>query len=423
MGVHGLSERGFGKSARLIIAASLGNALEFYEILVYGYFALTISKVFFPNNDPAVSLLVTLGTFGASFLARPVGAIFLGAYGDRVGRKRALTLSIALMTAGTAVMTLMPGFATIGILAPILVILARLLQGFSVGGEFASATSFLVEHRPDRAGFFASWQWASQGLAGVIATGFALLLTATLSADELQSWGWRIPFAFGMLVGPVGLYIRRHLAETPVFRGETAARTPVRDVVVGQWDRLLLAIGAIVISNSAQYMLVYLPTYAIRELGMPTKVSFLAAVLAAAVQTCLVPLVGMWSDKVGQSRIMIGAAALFVVTAYPAFYLLAAGRVMSVLILALVWITILKSFYSAALGAWLAGVFPSFTRVTGMALSYNIGATIFGGLAPFYAASLIQLSGDKLAPSYYLALTALLSLGCVIWARSRFKLA
>ena len=395
----------------MIIAASLGNALEFYEILVYGYFALTISKVFFPNSDPAVSLLVTYGTFGVSFLARPVGAIFLGAYGDRVGRKRALTLSILLMTVGTAVMTIMPGYGAIGIAAPILVILARLLQGFSVGGEFASATSFLVEHRPDRAGFFASWQWASQGLAGVIGTGFAVLLTSTLSAADLQAWGWRVPFAFGLLVGPIGLYIRRHLDETPVFLQTGAARSPVRDIFARDWDRLLLGIGAVVISTSAQYMLVYFPTYAIRELGMPATVSFLAAVLAATLQTVVVPFVGMWSDKVGQTRIMIGACVLFISTAYPSFALLAAGRSMGLLILALCWITFLKSLYSGALAAMLAAVFPSASRVTGMALSYNIGVTIFGGVAPFYAQSLIGLTGDKLAPSYYVVSNGVTKLG------------
>src|ERR1700720_490668 len=204
-------------ATRLILAASLGNALEFYEILVYGYFAVIISKVFFPAADEAVSLLVTFGTFGASFLARPVGAIFLGAYGDRKGRKAALTLSILLMTIGTALMTIMPSYGTLGILSPILVIAARLLQGFSVGGEFASSTAFLVEHRPDRAGFFASWQWSSQGLAALVATGLGVLLTTSMSADTLQAWGWRIPFAVGLLIGPVGYYIRNRLGETPEF--------------------------------------------------------------------------------------------------------------------------------------------------------------------------------------------------------------
>ncbi|HTV31332.1 MAG TPA: MFS transporter, partial [Xanthobacteraceae bacterium] len=184
---------GSASATRLIVAASLGNALEFYEILVYGYFAVTVSKVFFPATNQAVSILVTLGTVGISYLSRPVGAIFLGGYGDRRGRKRALTLSIVLMTVGTGLMTIMPSYAwlatlvpghpSLGLLSPILVIAARLVQGFSVGGEFASSTTFLVEHRPDRAGFFASWQWTSQGLAALVATGFGALLSGTMSAE------------------------------------------------------------------------------------------------------------------------------------------------------------------------------------------------------------------------------------------------
>src|SRR6516162_3539008 len=296
--------RGTGAATRLIVASSVGNALEFYEILVYGYFAVIISKVFFPAANEAVSILVTLGTFGISFLARPVGAIFLGAYGDRKGRKQALTLSILLMTIGTGLMTVMPSYASAGLLAPILVIAARLLQGFSVGGEFASSTAFLLEHRPDRAGFFASWQWSSQGFAALVATGLGVLLTTGMSAEALQSWGWRIPFAFGLLIGPVGYYIRNRLEETPEFVEAGEARTPLRDLFGGQWDRLLLTSGAVAASTSSH--LVYMPTYAIRELSLPQSVGFTGAVLAAALQTLAVPFVGIGVDKVGQIRVMIG---------------------------------------------------------------------------------------------------------------------
>jgi MHS family proline/betaine transporter-like MFS transporter len=298
----GDTAHGAGAATRLIIAASVGNAFEFYEILVYGYFAVIIAKVFFPTADEAVSILVTLGSFGISFLARPVGAIFLGAYGDRKGRKRALTLSILLMTIGTALMTIMPSYSAVGVLAPVLVIGARLLQGFSVGGEFASSTAFLVEHRPDRAGFFASWQWASQGLAALVATGLGVLLTTTMSADDLQAWGWRIPFGLGLLIGPVGYYIRARLPETPEFLAAGEAQAPLRDLFVDQWGRLLLTIGAVAASTSSQYVLVYMPTYAIRELHLPQSVGFIAAVAAAALQTVVVPFVGLWVDKVGQVR-------------------------------------------------------------------------------------------------------------------------
>ncbi len=417
--------RGTGAATRLIVASSVGNALEFYEILVYGYFAVIISKVFFPAANEAVSILVTLGTFGISFLARPVGAIFLGAYGDRRGRKQALTLSILLMTIGTGLMTVMPSYASVGLLAPILVIAARLLQGFSVGGEFASSTAFLVEHRPDRAGFFASWQWSSQGLAALVATGLGVLLTTNMSADTLQAWGWRIPFAVGLLIGPVGYYIRNQLGETPEFVEAVdvgQARNPIRDLFVGQWDRLFWTILAVAASTGSQYILVYMPTYAIRELHLPQTIAFMAAVSAAALQTLVVPFVGMWVDKVGQTRVMIGAAILFMVTAYPAFVLLDATPSLGVLIAMVCWIGLLKSFFSGALPSLMAKTFPVGTRVSGMSLSYNISVPIFGGFAPFFAQSLIDLTGSKLAPSYYMIATAALSLIALLILRHRYRL-
>jgi MFS transporter, MHS family, proline/betaine transporter len=414
-------QHGAGSATRLIVAASLGNALEFYEILVYGYFAVTISKVFFPTANPAVSILVTLGTIGISYLARPVGAIFLGDYGDRRGRKQALTLSIVLMTLGTGLMTIMPSYASFGLLSPCLVIAARLLQGFSVGGEFASSITFLVEHRPDRAGFFASWQWSSQGMAAIIATGFGVLLTATMSAADLQAWGWRIPFAFGLLIGPVGYYIRGNMEETPEFRAAPPPRAPMRDLMVTQWDRLLLVIGVVIISTSSQYMLVYMPTYAIRELHLPQFLSYTAVLSAAALQTVVVPFVGMWVDRVGQSRVMLGAAVLFILTAYPAFVLLNAYASLATLIVMVCWIGLLKSCYSGALPSFMAKIFPAATRVSGLSLSYNVSVTIFGGFAPFFAQSLLDLTGSKLAPSFYIIGTAFLSLISLVILRARDK--
>jgi len=413
--------RSAGAATRLIISASLGNALEFYEILVYGYFAVVISKVFFPANDETVSLLVTLGTFGASFLARPIGAIFLGAYGDRKGRKSALTLSILLMTIGTGLMTLMPSYDSIGLAAPALVICARLVQGFSVGGEFASSTAFLVEHRPDRAGFFGSWQWSSQGLAALFATGFGVFLTATVSPAGLQAWGWRIPFAFGLLIGPVGYYIRSHMEETPAFVQSGATQRPLRELFVEQWDLLLFAIGAVAASTSSQYILVYMPTYAIRELNLPATTGFTAAVIAAALQTVVVPFVGMFVDKVGQIQVMIAAAALFFLTAYPAFSVVEGNRSLAVLIAVVCWISLLKSFFSGALPSLMARIFPVRTRVSGMALSYNISVPLFGGFAPFFAQSLIELTGSKLAPSYYTMATALVSLAALLVLRRKLQ--
>ena len=213
---------------KILAAASIGNALEWYDILVYGYFAVTISKLFFPTADPNTALLLAFGTFGVSYLVRPLGAIVLGAYADRRGRRAAMLLSIAIMTLGTGLMAIMPTYGTVGILAPAAVLIARLLQGFAVAGEFGSATAFLVEHSKERKGFFASFQWFGQGLAAVLASFFGVILFSWLTGDQLESWGWRVPFFFGLLIGPIGLYIRKNVGETPEFREQGPASAPVR---------------------------------------------------------------------------------------------------------------------------------------------------------------------------------------------------
>src|ERR1700726_4058207 len=231
----GMSQAGSEQKdvTRLIVATSIGNALEWYDIAIYGYFAVYISKAFFPSNDPTTSLLLTFGTFGLSFLVRPIGGVILGAYADRHGRKASLMVSIVMMTFGTLAIALMPSYETMGILAPIAVLAARLVQGFSAGGEFGSSTAFLVEHMPHRRGFIASWQFASQGLGQVLSSAFGVGLTTWMTTAEMSSWGWRIPFLFGVLVGPVGIYIRNHL-EDATAPPATKHGTPVREVFLRQ---------------------------------------------------------------------------------------------------------------------------------------------------------------------------------------------
>jgi MHS family proline/betaine transporter-like MFS transporter len=407
---------------RVIAAASIGNALEWFDILVYGYFALTISKVFFPGADGTASLLLTFATFGVSYFIRPVGAIVLGAYADRAGRKAALFLSIMLMMIGTLLMAVMPAYATIGILAPIGVLLARLMQGFAVAGEFGSATAFLAEHGTTRRGFFASWQWSGQGLATVLASGFGYVLTTTLTPDQLQSWGWRIPFLFGLLIGPIGLYIRSQVDETPEFLHTEVAKAPVAEIFRDQLDRLLLAVGTVIISTSANYLILYMPTYGTQELHLPQSTGFIATLIGGIVLTVGAPLVGHWSDSVGRVRIMLAATGLFFLTAYPAFLFLNSYASLSAIILMVVWLSVLKTAYSGSLPALLADMFPTRIRGTGIALSYNIGVPIFGGLSPLIGTWLIQVTGDKLSPSFYLMLTALLSLAALVAIRQRYRL-
>jgi MHS family proline/betaine transporter-like MFS transporter len=404
---------------RVIVAASLGNALEWFDFLVYGYFAVTISKVFFPSANETASLLATLGTFSVSFLVRPIGAILIGAYTDRAGRKAGLTLSILLMVVGTTMTALMPGYATIGLAAPILILVARLLQGFSVGGEFGSAVTFLAEQTASRKGFVASWQWASTGITGALASGFGILLTTTLSPEQLIDWGWRVPFLFGILVGPVGLYIRRRLDETPEYVEIKPTRTPVRDVVREHPIEVLLAMGAAVVSNSSAYIILYIPTYAMKELHLPQATGFTATFVGAVILGIVSPFAGHLSDKFGRSGLLTGTAWLFFLTTYPIFYLMVAYPSLTTAIFAAGWLSLVKAGYSGVLPSQLAELFPTRVRGIGVSLSFAIAVTIFGGFTPFVATWLIAVTGNSLSPSFYIMFTAALSIIALVFVRLR----
>jgi MFS transporter, MHS family, proline/betaine transporter len=323
------------------------------------------------------------------------------------------------MMVGTLLAAILPTYHSIGVLAPAGILIARLLQAFSVGGEFGSATTFLVEHGKERKGFFASFQWAGQGLATVLASAFGIALATALTRDQLDSWGWRLPYLFGLLIGPIGFYIRRHIDETPEFIAAPISPAPLRELLTHQLGHLLLAIGVAVVSNSSNYLILYMPTYAITQLKLPASTGFIATLLGGLILTFGSPLIGHWSDSVGRTRIMMVAALLFFVTAYPAFALLTAAPTVVVIVLVVVWLSLLKTAYSGALPSLMAEIFPTRTRGSGVALSYNISVPIFGGFAPFFATLLIELTGDRHAPSFYLMLTALVSLGTLIAVRSR----
>ncbi|KNY19767.1 MFS transporter [Methylobacterium sp. ARG-1] len=410
---------------KAVIASSIGNALEFYDLTLYLYFAVTISKLFFPSSNPTTSLLLALGSFGISYLMRPLGAIVLGLYADRVGRKPALMLSILLMMVGTFMMVVMPSYESIGIFASIGVLAARLIQGFSVGGEFGASTAFMVEHGPARKGFFASFQFASQGLASVMAALSGVILSATLSADQIASWGWRLPFAFGLLIGPVGLYIRRNIAETPEFEDSTegeATNSPMRDLFVQQWLNILLATGLVATSTALNYMISYTPTYAVNQLGLPSWIGFVASFVGAVMLMTVAPLVGHWSDSIGRTPIMRAVVIAVFVLMFPAFALLISYPALLVIVPVLALIGALKASYSAALPALMAEIFPTRTRSTGMNISYNVGVTLFGGFAPFWIESLIAITHTALAPSFFLMFAASVSLLCIVLVRRKFGL-
>jgi MHS family proline/betaine transporter-like MFS transporter len=402
---------------KLVVATSIGNALEWYDIAVYGYFAVYIAKAFFPNDDPTTSLLLTFGTFGLSFLIRPIGGVLLGTYADRHGRKASLMISIVLMTFGTLALALMPTYDTVGILAPIAVIAARLVQGFSAGGEFGSSTAFLVEHAPDRRGFIASWQFASQGLSGILGAGFGALLTSSMAASDLQAWGWRIPFLFGVLIGPVGIYIRNHIDDATAPPA-AKQQSPVQELLLRQKLRVLLALGALAVSTAVNYLIVYMPTYVVKTLNLPPSVGFIAALAAQASVVVLAPVAGIVSDRIGRTTHMLAIGVLLLISIFPAFLLLTGTPTPGYILLGVLWLGSLKALYFGPLAALMSELFPPATRATGLGLSYNIGVTVFGGMGPATMTWLggFALIGD-LAPGYYLTVICVLSLAALVTIR------
>lgn len=398
------------RSAKTIVAVSIGNALEWFDIVIYGFMAVTISRLFFPDGDSTVSLLLTLGTFGVSFFMRPLGAIVLGAYADHAGRKQALTLSIILMTIGTLIIAVSPSYGTIGIAAPILVLIARLVQGFSAGGEFGSATALLSEQDPSRRGFYASWQAASQGITTVLASSFGVALNALLTPDQLMNWGWRIPFFFGLLVGPVALYIRRQLEEGEEFQKGRVASAPVLKTLLAHRGRIITAVGLIVLGTTISYASLFTPTFAIRQLNLPATAGFTASLILGVLQFILSPLFGSLSDRLRRTRIMTVAAASILLLVLPLYAILAAYPSTTSLYLVQVLLAIGVSAYFGPLCSLMAEIFPAKIRGTGLSVGYSFGVAIFGGFAPFVIAWLLSVTGSLLAPGVYVAAAALISL-------------
>jgi MFS transporter, MHS family, proline/betaine transporter len=400
-----------------VAAASIGNALEWFDFAVYGFFALTISKLFFPAGDQAISLLLTFGTFGVTFFMRPFGAIVLGAHADRHGRKATLILTIGLMMLGTAVIAVIPTYASIGVLAPLAIVIARMIQGFSAGGEFGSATAFLAEQNPQRRGFYASWQLASQGLTTVLATGFGLVLSTQLAPAQLEAWGWRTPFVFGLLIGPIAFYIRRHVDEAPEFKSIVRSSSPLRDALLSEKTRMLIGLGVVVVGTVVTYTTLFMPAFAVRQLGLPLATGYAAGLLYGALQIVLIPAFGALSDRIGRIPVSALCAIAILFVAYPMFVWLVDVPTLSTLLIVWTIFGVLIAGYHGSIPALMAELFPTRTRTTGLSISYSFGVMIFGGFAPFIVQSLIEETGSKLAPSFYIMFAAGISLIALAAAR------
>lgn len=409
---------------RLLAGGVIGSLVEFYEFSVYAVLATTLAAVFFPSVDPTTALLSTLAVFAVAFFARPLGGFVWGAVGDRIGRKRTLALTVLLMSAATALMGLLPGYAAIGLAAPALLVLLRFVQGVSAGGEISGAVSFVAEHAPEnRRGFFVGMISVGAVVGTLLGSLIPGVLLLTLTTEQMQAWGWRIPLLVALPLGLIGLYIRQKLDETPYFlalREEKArAANPVRAALAGREQRRLLLIAFFLVAANASsfYMIVgYLPSFATRSLELSGLQAFAPSVIALA--ACLVAEVGgAWlSDRVGRRTVLLTSLIGLLVLAYPSFLLITSGT-FGLIACGLVLFGLLAGAYAAVINAALVELFPTRVRVSGHGITYNLSVALFGGSAPYLLTWLGGVTGSTMVGAYYVMILAVVSLPAVLALR------
>lgn len=410
---HNLALTHNQQARRAVIATVIGNGLEWFDFTVYSFFSVIIAKVFFPTGSELTSYLLALATFGVGFFMRPVGGIVLGVYSDKRGRKAALSLTILLMALGTLIIAITPGYAHIGLVAPVLIVLARLLQGFSAGGEMGSATAFLTEHAPaGKKAFYSSWIQASIGVAVLLGSAMGAVLSSYLTPAQLESWGWRVPFIIGTLIGPIGFYIRSRIDETPAYSEAHTSESPLREVLRTYPRETLIGFSLVVLWTVCTYaILFYIPSYSTRVLGLPSGVGFSAGMLGGMVLIVATPVVGMLADKHGRRRWLLGSAVAIFVAAYPMFvYINQLPGLASLMVFELVMGLLIAGYIGSILAAF-SELLPTHVLSTGLSVAYNFAVTIFGGFATFTITWLIANTGSTVAPAFYIMFAAAVS-GC-----------
>ncbi|WP_198084174.1 MFS transporter [Variovorax sp. E3] len=400
------------RKKKALVAAIIGNALEWYDFIVYGFLAVFIAKQFFPPGDDVAALLLTFATFALSFAVRPVGGVLIGLYADRFGRRPALSFIMATMTVSMLIMVVVPSYASIGVAATVLMVIARILQALSAGGEFASAATYLLESVPEKKrGLYSGLYSSGPLLATVMAALVGLLMTQVMSPESRDSWGWRVPFAFGLLIAPVGYYIRRYLPESEVFEKNTDTQgtlEKLRSVFRDHRRALVVALSLAAIGTSVQYvLLVYAPTYAVRELKLPPHVPFLALLVCGSIGMILTPLLGMVADRVGAQRQLHVSLGVLIVLIMPLYVWMTAEPSTAKFILCSAIFTTVTSASNAVYPKLMAYLFPPELRSTGMAISYNLSATVFGGFSLYAITVLLNAMQSTLVPALYVvAVTA-----------------
>ncbi|WP_065648186.1 MULTISPECIES: MFS transporter [Pantoea] len=400
--------------AKTIFSVTSGNFLEMYDFMVFGYYATAIAKTFFPGDDPFASLMLTLMTFGAGFLMRPLGAIVLGAYIDHHGRRKGLLLTLGLMAIGTLTIALVPGYATLGAAAPILILIGRLLQGFSAGVELGGVSVYLAEAAPEgRKGFWVSWQSGSQQVAVIFAALLGLALNHLLAKEAVTEWGWRIPFVVGCMIVPFLFWIRRMLEETEAF-SQRKTHPTMRQIVrsVGQNWALVLAGMLMVVTTTVMFYMItaFTPTFGKTVLMMSDKQSFLVTLFVGLSNLFWLPVMGSVSDRVGRRPLLIIFTVLMILTAWPVLHWLTGSASFAHLVEAELWLSFLYASYNGAMVVYLAEIMPAEVRASGFSLAYSLATALFGGFTPAISSYLIHATGDKAMPGVWLSFAAVCGL-------------
>lgn len=408
-----------------VLRVASGNFLEMYDFMVFGYFAAAIGQAYFPSGDAFGTLLKSLATFGAGFLMRPLGAIVLGAFTDRHGRRAGLLLTLVLMSIGIVTLAVTPAYATIGVLAPVLVLFGRLLQGFSAGAELGNVSVYLAEIAPPgRKGFYVSWQSASQQVAVIVAALVGVALSSVLGPAQLNAWGWRVPLLLGCLVVPFVFLLRRHLRETEEFEKRTH-KMDLREIARGLWvgrGRVLAGMALVLMTTVSFYMITaYTPTFG-KLLHLPERATLWITAGVGASNLVWLPVMGALSDRIGRKPILIVCTVLAILTAYPAMAWLAAAPSVGKLIVVELWLSAIYASYNSAMVVYLTEIVPAAVRASGFSLAYSL-ATAVGGFTPFIVTWLIGVTGNLAIPGAWLTAAAVISLAATVLAAPSARVA
>jgi MHS family citrate/tricarballylate:H+ symporter-like MFS transporter len=394
-----------------VLRVTSGNFLEQFDFFLFGFYATYIAKTFFPAASEFASLMQTFAVFGAGFLMRPLGAIILGAYIDKVGRRRGLIVTLAIMASGTILIACVPGFATIGLLAPALVLIGRLLQGFSAGAELGGVSVYLAEMAtPGKKGFYTAWQSASQQVAIVVAAALGYALNLWLTSAQIGAWGWRLPFLIGCMIVPFLYVLRRSLQETAEFqaRRHHPATSEVFRSMLANWKTVVAGMMMVAMTTTTFYLItVYTPTFGRAVLHLSTSDALVVTLLVGVSNFIWLPIGGAVSDRIGRRPLLLFVSALAIVTAYPALEWLAHAPSFLRMLTVLLYFSFFFGAYNGAMVAALTEVMPVEVRVAGFSLAFSLATALFGGFTPAVSTFLIEVTGDKAAPAYWLIFAAL----------------